>query len=325
MTQEQQFTPLIIPIASGKGGVGKSMVTAGLARALATSGRRTIAVDLDLGGSNLHAYFGIANDNPGIGDYIETKGSHLADYAVPLDDDLYFIPGDGVRPFLANIHHGQKIRLLREITRLPAEIVLLDLGAGSSFNTLDFFRVFPHGLIVSGTGYTAIMNMMNFLKNVALRVVSKGIGQNTFMQEIVDRAARQTMADQMIAIPEIIDQLAAINPKRAQLLRSELAALRPLLMVNMLRDLDDLTFVEPVIASLHKRLGIEVDWIGTLLDEEGGRWHWPSLHAPHGELPKLTGVNRIAARLDGSAAIPMPEELHDEARRLWQFVHGGGK
>ena len=41
----------IIPIASGKGGVGKSLVSANLAIALAQSGKRVVLVDLDLGGT----------------------------------------------------------------------------------------------------------------------------------------------------------------------------------------------------------------------------------------------------------------------------------
>ena len=39
----------IIPIAGGKGGVGKTFVAANLAVALAKRGHSTIAVDLDLG------------------------------------------------------------------------------------------------------------------------------------------------------------------------------------------------------------------------------------------------------------------------------------
>jgi MinD-like ATPase involved in chromosome partitioning or flagellar assembly len=42
----------VIPIASGKGGVGKSLVAANLSVALAQAGKRVVLADLDLGGSN---------------------------------------------------------------------------------------------------------------------------------------------------------------------------------------------------------------------------------------------------------------------------------
>ena len=60
----------IIPVAGGKGGVGKSFVTANLAVALAQRGHRTIAVDLDLGNSNLHSLLGLENRYPGVGEYL---------------------------------------------------------------------------------------------------------------------------------------------------------------------------------------------------------------------------------------------------------------
>ena len=64
---------IIIPIASGKGGVGKSFLAANLSIALAGLGKKVIAADLDFGGSNLHSCFGIDNTDPGIGDYFRSR------------------------------------------------------------------------------------------------------------------------------------------------------------------------------------------------------------------------------------------------------------
>ena len=60
----------IIPIASGKGGVGKSLVAANLSIALAQTGRSVVLVDLDLGGSNLHVILGQMGSMKGIGTYM---------------------------------------------------------------------------------------------------------------------------------------------------------------------------------------------------------------------------------------------------------------
>jgi Mrp family chromosome partitioning ATPase len=72
--------PVIIPIASGKGGVGKSFLAANLAMALAQSGHRTIAADLDLGGSNLHSFLGLPNRHPGICDFIRKLAERIVKY-----------------------------------------------------------------------------------------------------------------------------------------------------------------------------------------------------------------------------------------------------
>ena len=68
---------VIIPVASGKGGVGKTFIAANLAIALAEMGHRVIAVDLDLGGSNLHSFLGLSNRHPGIGDFLKARTAEL--------------------------------------------------------------------------------------------------------------------------------------------------------------------------------------------------------------------------------------------------------
>src|SRR5690606_11405540 len=52
--------PAIVAVGGGKGGVGKSLVSANLAIRLGLSGRKVLAIDLDMGGANLHTYFGLA-------------------------------------------------------------------------------------------------------------------------------------------------------------------------------------------------------------------------------------------------------------------------
>ena len=77
----------IIPIASGKGGVGKSFIAANLAIALAKLGKQVIVADLDFGGSNLHTCLGIHNTNPGIGDFLRARYSKLEDLLVETENE----------------------------------------------------------------------------------------------------------------------------------------------------------------------------------------------------------------------------------------------
>jgi flagellar biosynthesis protein FlhG len=60
----------IIPVASGKGGVGKSLVSANLSIALAQAGKRVVLADLDLGASNLHLILGFRAYKNGLGTYL---------------------------------------------------------------------------------------------------------------------------------------------------------------------------------------------------------------------------------------------------------------
>src|SRR5215213_3814045 len=95
----------IIAVAGGKGGVGKTFVTANLAVALAQAGKSVIAVDADLGNSNLHTLLGLENRYAGIGEYLRgTVNCAPTDLIVQTKiRNLGFIPGDGRMPFMANI------------------------------------------------------------------------------------------------------------------------------------------------------------------------------------------------------------------------------
>ena len=58
--QSAQLGRHVIAVGSGKGGVGKTLVSSSLALRLAELGRRpVVAMDVDLGGANLHTGLGI--------------------------------------------------------------------------------------------------------------------------------------------------------------------------------------------------------------------------------------------------------------------------
>lgn len=315
MTRDLKGIPTILPIAGGKGGVGKSCFTSCLARHIARTGAVCTAVDLDLGGSNLHSFFGLDNVHAGVGDYLVNKDKTLDAFrvAVPGVSNLSFIPGDGLRPFLANLSHFHKMRLLRDLTRINADVVLLDLGAGSSYNTLDFFRVWGRGLLMTTPEHTAIMNMMNFVKNVVLRILAKGCHGNSYMEEISNRAIQQPMQEKIKSIPEILTEMETVSVKRTTGIREQLAALQLDLVVNQVRDLSDLRFVGSVQTSLQKRLGIKVNWQGCIADQPQSRI---GLHVQGGGgLPSLKGVESIAERITRREVVSS-DSLFEEARSL---------
>ena len=72
----------IIPIASGKGGVGKSLLAANLAVTLGKAGKDVILADLDLGASNLHLALGQQAPKTGLGTFL-SGASQFEDIIMP--------------------------------------------------------------------------------------------------------------------------------------------------------------------------------------------------------------------------------------------------
>jgi len=294
--------PTIIPVASGKGGVGKSWFTANLALALARLGKRTLAIDLDLGGSNLHSLLGVPNKYPGVGDFVKNKGLELSQLAVPTPfTNLQLIPGDGQSLFMGNIGHAEKTRLTRAILKLEAQYVLLDLGAGSAFNNLDFFALAPKGFLITTPEMPAALNLMTFVKNLVFRVVENAVRTNHPLHQMVKGRYTQFMGDAPITVPDLLREIDAHYPTSSQGVRDALAGIRPHMVLNMGTSPEDLAFLQKIDRALGARLSVGFDHFGFVPWGMGvlecSRANKVYLSSKPNELPALS-MTHIADRVD---------------------------
>ena len=260
--------PVIIPVAAGKGGVGKSLLSANLAMALAQAGHRTLAIDLDLGGSNLHHFLGIPNQHPGVGDFLKARRNELVDLIVPTSiSELGFIPGDGKTPFMANIAYTQKLKLIRRIKKLPAEYIILDLGAGSSFNTLDFFGLGKHGITITTPDYPAIISMLGFLKNFLIRAIGRNIAKHRSASLLLKELVNRPIENQVLSIEKLKQELIREDPEVSTLISKAHRECRPRIIFNRGSGPDDAKMAAQISSSLHNILNMEADYFGFLFED----------------------------------------------------------
>jgi len=259
---------IIIPVASGKGGVGKSLVTANLAIAIAQAGYSTFAIDLDLGSSNLYYFLGIPNQFPGVGDFIKARRGQLTDLVITTSiPNLRFIPGDGKTPFMANISHTQKMKLIRAITKLPADYILLDLGAGSSYNTLDFFGLGEQSIVVTTPEYPAIISMLGFLKNFLIRSLGQRVAKNRSVSLLLKELTENPIENQAISINDLRLALVKEDPLVEDLISTIQKEFRPRIIFNRGAGPDDSQMATRISSSLHNILNIEADYFGFIFND----------------------------------------------------------
>lgn len=121
----------IIAIASGKGGTGKSTVTAAVSRVLARIGCRVLAVDLDSGLRSLDLLFG-AEDRLALDlEDILRDARPPADAVVQLNETLFLLSAPGVTG--RQPPPERVIPLLRRI-KSDYDYILLDLPAGTEYS-----------------------------------------------------------------------------------------------------------------------------------------------------------------------------------------------
>lgn len=261
--------PFFIPIASGKGGVGKSILAANLAVALANSGHSVVAIDLDLGGSNLYSYLGLENTHAGIGDYLVHKKGKLIDYLVQTNiPNLQYLAADRRVTFLANIGYAQKVKLINEIKNIRADYIVIDLGAGTTFNTLDYFDFSNNGFVITTFEKPAILNTLSFLKNFIHRVALKEIKQNHTVIADINKAYKNITGDDYLTINDIFHIVDKVDAALASKIVSIIRSYQPRIIFNRGERPDQLEVINNMQPSIKKYLSIDLCFFGFLFEED---------------------------------------------------------
>jgi flagellar biosynthesis protein FlhG len=171
----------IIAFAGGKGGTGKSSISLCFADRYANRGKRVVIVDLDLGASNIHTMVGIHSPRTGLSDYLINNPDNrsIDNFVIATDiDNLSILSSNSISPGSANIEYQRKQKVIRAIKSIQSDIIILDIGAGSNFNSVDFFDEADIPVIVTTPEPTSIINGYEFLKNHLFRKFKQELAGN---------------------------------------------------------------------------------------------------------------------------------------------------
>lgn len=217
----------IISIASGKGGVGKSVVAANLALLLANKGQQVILADLDTGGADSHLLFGLLNPPLTLTDFLNRRVEHMADVVQPLPQhpNLRIIPGTGETLATANMPYSQKKRLIRHLQDLNTDVIIVDIGAGCSYHTLDFFLMADHHTTVATPDPTSVLDLYRFIKLAAIRrVLSMFLLRDVMTENLANR--------DYSSVKEVLDVAGQTDEAGRNLAETTLQAFQPSLILN---------------------------------------------------------------------------------------------
>jgi flagellar biosynthesis protein FlhG len=259
-------------IGGGKGGVGKSLVSANVSICLALMGHKVVAVDLDLGGANLHTCLGLPIPSVTLSDYVSKKVVNFEELLVPTPiSNLKIISGAQDELGMANLKHMHKNQIIRKLHELDADYILFDLGAGTAFNTIDFFITADKGILVVLPEPTSIENTYRFIKSVLYRRL-KMIEGAAEIEEIIEESMSAKLGPAGASSPaELVKKISLINPEVGLRIKNDMALFRPNLIINQVRSQADIDIGYSIQSICRKYFGIEMTFPG-YLDYDQSVW-----------------------------------------------------
>jgi septum site-determining protein MinD len=192
----------VITVTSGKGGVGKTTVTANLAASLAMLGRRVVALDADIGLRNLDVVMGL--ENRIVYDLVDViEGRCRLQQAMIRDKrfpELYLIPAAQTRDKMA-VSPSDMVLVCDQL-RHDMDYVIIDSPAGIERGFRNAVAPADQVVIVTNPEVSAVRDADRIIG--LIEAEEKGPGQL-----IINRLKPQMVAKgDMLSIADVLDILA---------------------------------------------------------------------------------------------------------------------
>ena len=251
-------------IGGGKGGIGKSLFTANVGITLAQMGNRVCVIDADLGGANLHSCLGVTQPMATLDDFMTRQSEGLQELAVQTPvPNLSLISGAGHVVGAASPKYQTKMRLIRKIRSMDFDHVLLDLGAGTGFNTLDFFLSGDLGILMCLPEPTSIDNLYRFVKAAFFRRL-RDLDRKFQVRELL-QAAMSGNAGATVSSPQVLfERIKQLEPERGALLHRAMQQFTPKLVINQVRSGADANVGQQIAMAARNYFGFDLQFVGCL-------------------------------------------------------------
>jgi flagellar biosynthesis protein FlhG len=285
----------IISIASGKGGVGKSVIAANLALLLAKRRKRVVLADLDVGGADAHLLFGLLHPERTFTDFLAHRVDDLdlVAQALPtMDPHLRIIPGTGETLATANLSFQMKRRLIGHLRKVHADLIVVDIGAGTNYHALDFFLMGDRQMAVATPDPTSVLDLYRFIKLAAIRrVLSAFAAHGAVAEAISDR--------DFSSVEEVLDAVGKTDQVGRTTAEETLRSFEPCLVLNRVSGQGRVNVVQ-LRKLLKTYVGGDISLLGEIPEDpamDRAVKNCRPVVESEPSSPSATALNRIAAAL----------------------------
>jgi len=131
----------VVCVGSGKGGVGKSTLTANLAAALAADGKKVGVLDADVWGYSIPRMFGLGGQRPPVSP--ERKIVPLEAHGVKVMSIGFFVEEDSAVVWRGPMLHKALTQFLEDVAWGELDVLLVDLPPGTGDVSMTLAQLLP--------------------------------------------------------------------------------------------------------------------------------------------------------------------------------------
>ena len=151
--------------------------------------------------------------------------------------------------------------MLNRLRALDVDVVLIDLGAGTSYNIIDFFLISNLGLLTVVPEPTSIENGYRFIKSALyrrLRIATPDGPARVLIDEALSQREGRTFRNPV----ELLTAVREVDPAAVELMKKAMAAFQPRFIVNQVRAESDVAVGHQLVTACIRHLGIRAGYAG---------------------------------------------------------------
>lgn len=271
--------------------------------------RRTWLADLDVDGADAHIMLGELNPSVTLTDFLERRVAKLSDVAIPvtLDRNLRLIAGTGNTLATANMAYASKKRLMKQFQGVEADVVVIDIGAGTSYHALDFFLMADIHVAVATPEPTSLLDLYRFIKLAAIRRVLSCFLARSPMSEVLS-------SRDFVSVEEVMEIAGATDEAGRDVAAAALQSFRPGLVINRVSGGSHVNILY-LRKILHQYVGGDLTLLGEIPDDPAVGQAVKKNPSSDGVCASCTGCEKPLSRLSRGVTIDrgLPGQNSDTA------------
>jgi flagellar biosynthesis protein FlhG len=218
---------------------------------------------------------------------------------------LQIIPGTGDTLQTSNMTYQEKQRLLRGLGDIDADVLLIDVGAGTSYHALDFFMQSDIQICVTLPDPTAIMDLYTFLQLATIRRVLSGFLSQSDVASALKKHSFKSLQ-------EVFELAEATREGAKEQGQQALKFFHPLLIINRDRENGSVN-INKLRKMVTKYLGIDIPELGNI----------PEDNIIHDALKAFMPISELTPSAPASLALTAISERTDKIVELFSQHNNG--